>query len=170
MTLTDTMPSPPRASTTPSLQVALADARACLNACEPPPRVAAAIWQARGLQRPIAAEPLGHGQRLWHAAWTHRWALMVTLLIAAMLAGLQEAAQPDVPAWHEPELSRGFLPVRDLSVLPASTDAWLMHTVMPVQKAMDYGLPFDPSHATDTVAVDMLVAANGDLLALRLAP
>ncbi|OYU46672.1 MAG: hypothetical protein CFE44_00855 [Burkholderiales bacterium PBB4] len=168
MTLTDTLPVPELPSTTASMQVALHDARACLQACEPPPRVATAIWQARGLPAPTSIAP-GKPSR-WRAVWKYRWALLGVALLALLLAGLQEAASPQAPGWTELDLGEGFLLVRDMGSLPASTNAWLVHTEMPTQQAMELGLPFDPSQAADTVPVDMLVTSTGDLLAVRMTP
>lgn len=171
MTLVETLPaSEPRY--TKHVSAALADAREHLNACEPPPRVHAALLRSLNLPR---AHPTVQRTGLMQSAaqWLvrQRWsAAAVALLTVVVVAGVL-----DIPFGVAPIAADvadgygdGFVPVGNTAALTTGSTAWLVRTEMSRQQLASLGLPFDPSRAAERVPAEVLLRPNGELLAVRL--
>jgi len=171
MTLVETLhPSEPRY--TNDVSAALSDARAELAACEPPPRVHAALLRSLNLPRlsPVQARP-----SLWQSAtqWMvrQRWSAAVVALLVVLVVGsvleMPMGMAPIAADVAEGDLD-GFVPVGNTAVLATGSTAWLVRTEMSRQQLAALGLPFDPTRAAERVPAEVLLRPNGDLLAVRL--
>lgn len=87
------------------------------------------------------------------------------------------AAQPSLtPAMHfvplvSPERMRALTASQGLSnggAAGADTPAWVLTTELPQQRLAAMGLPYDPGRAAEPLRAELLVAGNGEVLAVRL--
>lgn len=170
MTLVETLPSSePRY--TNHVSAVLADARSHLNACEPPPRVHAALLRSLNLPR-AALAPARPGLAQTASQWLvrQRWSAAVVALLAVLVA----ASVLEVPFGVAPIAADvadgydGFVPVGNTASLSTGSTAWLVRTEMSRQQLVTLGLPFDPARAADRVPAEVLLRPNGELLAVRL--
>ncbi|MBC7916348.1 MAG: hypothetical protein H7Y28_00930 [Rhodoferax sp.] len=175
MTLVEALPKNPPFSEpryTNDVSVALADARAQLDACEPPPRVHAALLRSLNLPRATLAPAR---PSVWQTVsqWLvqQRWsAAVVALLAVLVVASVLEAPfgmAPIAADVAEGDMD-GFMPVGNTAALPTGSTAWLVRTEMSRQQLAALGLPFDPARAADRVPAEVLLRPNGELLAVRL--
>ena len=157
---------------TRDMDVALADARAHLAACAPPPRVHAAL--RRSLSLPIAAPaatPVNALQSVAQWLVRQRWsAVAVALLAVVVVAGLLDVPWGVAPIAADlaDNEGDGFVPVGNTAALPTGSTAWLVRTEMSRQQLASLGLPFDPARAAERVPAEVLLRPNGELLAVRL--
>lgn len=171
MTLVETLPtSEPRY--TKHVSAALADARAHLNACEPPPRVHAALLRSLNLPRAQAgSQQRGAMQTLMQWLMRQRWSAAAVALLAIVVVG----SVLEIPFGVTPiaadlpdSYADGFVPVGNTAALTTGSTAWLVRTEMSPQQLVTLGLPFDPARAADRVPAEVLLRPNGELLAVRL--
>jgi hypothetical protein len=71
-----------------------------------------------------------------------------------------------------PGAASGFVPVAAAERWPTharpSAPAWLVQAELPRERLAEYGLPFDPTRAGQAVRAELLMRANGEVLAVRL--
>ena len=171
MTLVETLPtSEPRY--TQHISAVLADARGHLDACEPPPRVHAALLRSLNLS-PVqpAAKRTGLVQSIVQWLVRQRWSAVAVALLTVVVVG----TLLDVPFGVAPIAADvadsggdGFMPVGNTAALATGSTAWLVRTEMSRQQLATLGLPFDPARAAERVPAEVLLRPNGELLAVRL--
>ncbi|GAP36704.1 hypothetical protein ISF6_2544 [Piscinibacter sakaiensis] len=144
-----------------------------------PASVAAAGGGPGGLRRRGFRGPWG----AWSAwgAWG-AWGKAGAVLLAAALAMhaprppfVSGAAAPGGPAAAGPDDPRGpgtaFLPLgpseRWAPAEGAARTAWLLPTELPRDRLALLGLPYDPARAGERVRAELLVDAQGEVLAVR---
>lgn len=171
MTLVETLPSPEPCYAS-HVSGALADARNHLNACEPPPRVHAALLRSLNLPRAaLTPERTGFWQSASQWLVRQRWpAAVVALLAVLVVASVLEVPFGVAPiaADIEDSYGDGFVPVGNTAALSTGSTAWLVRTEMSRQQLITLGLPFDPARAAERVPAEVLLRPNGELLAVRL--
>lgn len=148
------------------LRAALDGAAAELRRAPLPPWLERATLGRVPLVRPAAPPRWRPG---W--AWPGAAALASVLLVSVLL--LLEAPAPRTTRAAAGQAS-GFLPLVSADTLAAATvmpdAAWLVATEMPRERLAALGLPFDPARAGDSVPAELLMDANGQVLAVRLLP
>ena len=104
-------------------------------------------------------------------AWAGGGLAALTLSIAIAL--LVIAPRDDTPTART-ELATAFMPVGDAQRWPQLMRdaaepgrAWVVPTELPSESLAAMGLPYDPAHAGEPVRAELLVHANGDVLAVR---
>jgi len=104
-------------------------------------------------------------------AWAGGGLATFTLALAVVL--LVSAPPDDMPAAGG-ELTTAFMPVGDAQRWPQLMRdaaqpgrAWVVPTELPSESLAAMGLPYDPAHAGEPVRAELLVHANGDVLAVR---
>ena len=132
-----------------------------LDACEPPAWV---YEQLRGSLDARRRERRGFGvaMRQWLERW--RWqgaALALTALFSLAWILDSQLAGPD-------PVTGQFMAVTELGAFPAEDEVWLVSAELPQQQLAAMGLPFDPARAGERVPTQVLLRANGELLAVRL--
>jgi hypothetical protein len=163
-----------------SLQQALRLAADDLARQPPPPFER--IW-------PAAAPPAGAvasrpGPRVRRPAWSRAgWGSVFAG--AAALGWLMLVLQPRAPAptpaapqvvvrdgWEL--LAGGFVPVagaeRWIEPGRQAAPGWIVRAELPAEHLAGLGLPFDPAQAAERVPAELLLHANGELLAVRVLP
>ena len=132
-----------------------------LDACAPPAWV---YEQLRGSLDARRRERRGFGvaMRQWLERW--RWqgaALALTALFSLAWILDSQLAGPD-------PVTGQFMAVTELGAFPAEDEVWLVSAELPQQQLAAMGLPFDPARAGERVPTQVLLRANGELLAVRL--
>ncbi len=104
-------------------------------------------------------------------AWAGGGLAALTLGLAVAL--LVIAPRDDMPSPRS-ELATAFMPVGDAQRWPQLMRdaaepgrAWVVPTELPSESLAAMGLPYDPAHAGEPVRAELLVHANGDVLAVR---
>jgi hypothetical protein len=128
-----------------------------------PASVVAAVPTSLRARNPLARH------RGWRFAWGGGALAGVTLMVAvAMLA----TAPRETPT--DGEVSTAFMPLADSERWSQSMRdarehgrAWVVPTELPSESLAAMGLPYDPSRAGEPVRAELLVHANGDVLAVR---
>ena len=98
--------------------------------------------------------------------WLERWrwqgaALALTAMFSLAWIFDSPLAGPDPSAGQ-------FMAVTELGAFPAEDEVWLVAAELPQQQLAAMGLPFDPARAGERVPTQVLLRANGELLAVRL--
>ena len=104
----------------------------------------------------------GLAMRQWLERW--RWqgaALALTAMFSLAWIFDSPLAGPDPSAGQ-------FMAVTELGAFPAEDEVWLVAAELPQQQLAAMGLPFDPARAGERVPTQVLLRANGELLAVRL--
>jgi hypothetical protein len=144
---------------------------------QPPAAVHAAV-RARLAPRGQTAGQLavvgfaGRRSASW-APWTTA-VLCGALLIASTALLLQPGAGAGRPVaaagWAADTALLGFLPtasaghwLREAGAAPA----WVISAELPREQLAEFGLPFDPTRAADTVRAELLLRSNGEVMAVR---
>lgn len=171
----------PRNPDTEPLAAALRRAAADLAGHAPPPAVQAAVQarlapRAQAVPQFVGAGGVPVRRGAW-APWTTA-ALCGVLLIASTALLLRPpggaAGQPMADAgWAADTASPGFLPAASAErwLGPAGVargaPAWVVSAELPRERLAEFGLPFDPSRAADTVRAELLLRGNGEVMAVR---
>lgn len=120
-------------------------------------------------------------QRRWYQAFTPRgWALggglsaaCVAVLAFALSLQLPRGAAPDTSAHGRPLVSRGddgglFIALDSLERIEQEPAPRMVETVVARTSLAALGVPLTPDNAGDAVKAEMLLASDGQPLALRL--
>jgi hypothetical protein len=98
---------------------------------------------------------------------------LAALTLSSAIALLVIAPRDDMPTARA-ELATAFMPVGDAQRWPQLMRdaaepgrAWVVPTELPSESLAAMGLPYDPAHAGEPVRAELLVHANGDVLAVR---
>jgi hypothetical protein len=138
-----------------------------LEAREPPLAVQRAVV-ARWKPASQLALAGGASRRATWAPWPTA-ALVGTLLVLSTALFLQVPADPRDGAVTE--IDAGFVPVASAERWPGAgaqaSPAWLVRAELPRERLAEFGLPFDPARAGDTVRTELLMRASGEVLAVR---
>lgn len=158
-----------------SLSDALARLGRELAAHEPPLAVHGSV---RARLAPTTAVPTLAPRASAGALSLHNWAPWATaalcgalLLVSAVLLRGPAATGGAQTQWVGS--ATGFVPVASAERWPThgapgrSAPAWLVRAELPRERLAELGLPFDPSRAADTVKAELLMQANGEVLAVR---
>jgi len=160
---------PPSAPET--LRSALARAAGDLAMQSPPSRGHGALRLPASLLQAIDAHrpPVARLKRRF--AWAGGGLAALTLGLAVALL---VSAPRDVRPTARTELTTAFMPVGDAQRWPQLMRdaaepgrAWVVPTELPSESLAAMGLPYDPAHAGEPVRAELLVHANGDVLAVR---
>ena len=168
-----------RSDSAMTLAAALAQAQAGLASAVPPPQVLSGLLAqldarqaAPVVTQPATALALPGGMRLpgW-TAFAQRFASLHWRIPSAAVASVCGvlvlltvfAPKPVEPMAHEFTL----VPLVSDATLAANPAAWLVPTEMSQSTLALLGAPFDPSSTTN-VQAELLVNAQGDVLAVRL--
>lgn len=151
-----------------TLAQALRRGRTAINHEAPPPEVWAGLQAALDAQRQPqrqAALALPGGMQLPRLGHWLNWripaaALGLLIVSLACLLLLQGAPVAAPPAYT-------LVPLVSEATLAKNTSAWLVPTEISQSTLAMLGAPFDPSAATN-VKAELLVNAQGDVLAVRL--
>lgn len=173
---------PARDPATEPLADALRRAAADLAGHAPPPAVQAAVLarlapRTQPLAELVTAGGAGTRRGAW-APWTTA-ALVGVLLVVSTALLLRPPVGGGGPAmtdagWAADTASLGFLPAasaeRWLGQAGAAraAPAWVVSAELPREQLAEFGLPFDPSRAADTVRAELLLRGNGEVMAVRL--
>jgi hypothetical protein len=179
--------TPPRDRATEPLADALRRAAADLAGHAPPPAVRTAVL-ARLAPRAQATGELATGElstaggatlrRPGWAPWTTAALVGVLLLVSTALllrppAGGNGAPLADT-GWAADAALLGFLPAASAerwlgqAGSARAAPAWVVSAELPREQLVEFGLPFDPSRAADTVRAELLLRGNGEVMAVRL--
>jgi hypothetical protein len=173
--------SPARDPATEPLADALRRAAADLAGHAPPPAVQAAVL-ARLAPRTQSATQFaaaGGGTRrgVW-APWTTAALVGVLLIVSTALLLRPPASGSGAPmadaGWGADIASLGFLPAASAERWlgqaggARAAPAWVVSAELPREQLVEFGLPFDPSRAADTVRAELLLRGNGEVMAVRL--
>jgi hypothetical protein len=132
-----------------------------LDACDPPAWVYERLRESLDARR-IHRRSAGVKILEWLSRW--RWqgaALALTALFSLAWILDSQLAGPD-------PVSGQFMAVTELGAFPADDEVWLVAAELPQQQLAAMGLPFDPARAGERVPTQVLLRANGELLAVRL--
>lgn len=154
----------------------LAEQRRSLQQCEPPPRVAQALWSAFEARHAVvaAARPRAIAWRSWlrRCAVALAWGLGGTVVAASLLAMVLDPRVPEVDTTRS--VATAFMPVAaperwsELNEPSRSQRAaWVVSTELPRASLAAMGLPYDPSRAGEPVRAELLMHPAGDVLAVR---
>lgn len=88
----------------------------------------------------------------------------------APAAGGQAAAQLAAGDAGQPEVTPAMDFVPLVNDAPRDTRAWVLTAELPQLRLAAMGLPFDPSRAAEPLRAELLVAGNGEVIAVRLLP
>jgi hypothetical protein len=114
----------------------------------------------------------GEANARW-APWATA-ALCAALLVFATALLLRPAAvvgEPRLAA--DAATGSPFIPVAAAERWPTaatampSAPAWVVQAELPRQRLAEFGLPFDPTRAAEAVRAELLMRANGEVLAVR---
>jgi hypothetical protein len=184
--------TPPRDRATEPLADALRRAAADLAGHAPPPAVRTAVL-ARLAPRAQATGELATGglstgglstaggaalHRPGWAPWTTAALVGVLLMVSTALllrppAGGNGAPLADT-GWAADAALLGFLPAASAERWfgqaggARAAPAWVVSAELPREQLVEFGLPFDPSRAADTVRAELLLRGNGEVMAVRL--
>lgn len=145
---------------------------------QPPAAVHAAV-RARLAPRGQTAGQLavvgaaGRRSASW-APWTTAvlcGALLIASTALLLQPGAGAAGRPVAAAgWAADTALLGFLPtasaghwLREAGAAPA----WVISAELPREQLAEFGLPFDPTRAADTVRAELLLRGNGEVMAVR---
>jgi hypothetical protein len=138
-----------------------------LQTREPPAAVQRAVLARWQPSAQLAAAGPSSRRAAW-APWTTA-ALVGTLLVLSTALFLRAPADPRGSALAE--LDAGFVPVATDERWPPAgaqaSPAWLVRAELPRERLAEFGLPFDPTRAGDTVRTELLMRASGEVLAVR---
>jgi hypothetical protein len=166
-------------STPETLRSALARAAGDLEKQSPPSnaKAASAAFAVGGASLPeslmqaIEQRRAPSPNRARRFAWAGGGLAALTLSMAVAL--LLMAPRDDLPVART-ELATAFMPVGDAQRWPQLMRdaaepgrAWVVPTELPTESLAAMGLPYDPAHAGEPVRAELLVHANGDVLAVR---
>jgi hypothetical protein len=156
---------------TTELDRQLALLRASVASLVPPARVDDAITAAIAVDR--------SRERTRSHAWRVAWPAWLALPAVALAATLAVVALVGHDAARSPVLDTGtapvagdadrawFLPVVPVTELAESHDALVVSAQLSRMTLAQLGLPVDPAQAADVVDTELLVRADGALLAVR---
>ena len=148
----------------------LAALRGSVASLTPPERVDRAIAAAIALDR-NAAGTRWRGWREMRPAWFALSAAFAAMLAVVAIVG-RDAMRPAAPAGETPFVAREtgrawFLPVVPPSELSQTDDAWVVSAQLSRITLAQFGLPIDPAQAAEVVDTELLIRADGALLAVR---
>jgi hypothetical protein len=173
---------PARDPATEPLADALRRAAGDLAGHAPPPAVHAAVM-ARLAPRTQAAARLASAtgsvalRRGTWAPWTT--AVLVGALLVVSTALLLRApaggggSSMAEAGWAADAGTLGFLPAASAERWlgqpggARAAPAWVVSAELPRERLAEFGLPFDPSRAADTVRAELLLRGNGEVMAVR---
>jgi len=122
--------------------------------------------------QPQLATAGGLRRGLRQAAWGGVWLTGAMLLLATALLLIEPPRlTPRTPSL--PVADSGFLPVvsqaewQQAMAGDAQAAVWLMPTEMPRERLALLGLPYDAARADEPLRAELMVHANGQLLAVR---
>jgi hypothetical protein len=149
--------------------------RAEMGTLHTPPAVEQALLRAFSQQfPPIPPIP---PRRRWYAALSARgWALAAVALIAAAVGVMQprlQAPTPGMAAAGRPLMVRAddgapFIALDSAERIEDEPAPRVVETEVPRSSLAALGLPLSPENAGDAVKAELLVAGDGEALALRL--
>jgi len=168
MTSSPTATAPPQ---TPQTPLTLEDWRRAWPTERDDDATLAAMRRALGQYRRAQRVPRWRRR----PAWVHFAPWFGATAASLGLALLVFVAQAPAPQAAETLASEVFVPVvppeRWASFLHDGTGtAWVVRTEIPSERLALLGLPYDPSQADRPQRAELLMHANGDVLAVRLIP
>lgn len=163
-----------RANETPAAETlgdALHRLRADLDGRAPPAAVRGAVLARLQPAHALALAQGGGGRSAAWAPWATA-ALCGALLVLGTVLALRTPSHAVHAAGVMADLAgAGFVPVAAAERWPTSTapaaPAWLVRAELPNERLAEFGLPFDPTRAGETVRTELLMRASGEVLAVR---
>jgi hypothetical protein len=120
--------------------------------------------------------------RIWLRAWSSRWSTdtlaplgslaAVACLLMVLVSGVRDTAHGPGAATAPaavPALAQDFLPLADSTRIATAENAQLMRADLPRHVLVSLGVPINEDAPDELVQAEMLVAASGEPLAIRLA-
>jgi len=173
--------TPARDPATEPLAAALRRAAADLAGHAPPPAVQAAVLARLAPRTQAVAQLAGAGgastRRGAWAPWTTAALVGVLLIVSTGLLLRPSAGGSGTPmadaGWAADTALLGFLPVASAerwlgqAGSARAAPAWVVSAELPRERLVEFGLPFDPSRAADTVRAELLLRGNGEVMAVR---
>jgi hypothetical protein len=148
----------------------LAALRQELAALNPPPAVDRAIAAAvAGRQRATSRRARWFSWaagRERHLAWTLALAAALGVITWSLRAPLPSEPLPE-PTGSSATAGTDFIPVVPVADIARTRGAYVVSTQMPRTMLADFGLPVSPVRAAEPVASELLVRADGTVLAVR---
>ena len=137
---------------------------------EPPAQVDAAIAAAIANRRRLPRR----ADSRWRTpapVWFARFAALAATVAAVAILHKEPASDPAVdfgaPATSESSDKAWFLPVVPMSELAQTDDALVIPARVSRMTLAQFGLPVDPAEVADSVDTELLVRADGAVLAVR---
>ena len=136
----------------------------------PPPAVDRSITAA------IAGMERGASRRARWFTWVGRerglaWPLAIAAALGVIAWTLRAPAPPDEPLLERTAVAvpaaTDFIPVVPVADISQTRGAYVVFTQMPRTMLADFGLPVSPVRTAEPVASELLVRADGTVLAVR---
>jgi len=154
----------------------------------PPAAVQAAVLARLPLRTQAASQvSLATGSAASRGGRASRWAPWATAMLCGALllastallwrppgSGAEPGHGRADPGWAAQTETLGFLPAASAerwlgsgAVGARPSPAWVVSAELPRERLVEFGLPFDPSRAADTVRAELLLRGNGEVMAVR---
>jgi hypothetical protein len=146
-----------------ALDRTLSALKAELSRLSPPPPVDRAV--AAAIARAASAAPARSLARTLREAW-----LPTAMALAASLGAIVWTLRtpPVAPVASDPRpAATEFIPVVPVADIARTRGAYVVSTPMPRTMLADFGLPVSPARASEPVQSELLVRADGTVLAVR---
>lgn len=172
--------TPVRGRATEPLADALRRAASDLAGHVPPPAVQAAVLarlapRAQAVGQLAAVGDASTRRGAW-APWTTAALVGVLLIVSTGLLLRPPVGGGSSMAdagWAADTTPLGFLPAASAerwlgqAGSARAAPAWVVSAELPREQLVEFGLPFDPSRASDTVRAELLLRGDGEVMAVR---
>jgi hypothetical protein len=150
-----------------ALHRTLSTLKAELARLRPPPAVDRAV--AAAIARATSAAPARSLARTIRDAWLPMaMALAASLAVIVWTLRAPPVAPPAEPVMSDPPpAATEFIPVVPVADIARTHGAYVVSTPMPRTMLADFGLPVSPARASEPVQSELLVRADGTVLAVR---